>query len=124
MLRSYVVAAVVFGLGASTVFAGDFSGNQGAAQSGEQSTVQASDQSSGIDLNRWASDPVYLSDTEASAIGGYFETQVKSEHITPRGLVVADKGVEVQPAAGLTFDLFDGNGFVDKISTTLAFGTA
>jgi hypothetical protein len=73
-----------------------------------------------VDANLFSPSPLFLSDAGQTplAIHGYMETQVKTEHITPRGLIIADRGVEVQPAAGLTFDLYDGQGFLNNISTT------
>lgn len=64
------------------------------------------------------SDSAPQSQPLGSAIHGYMETQIKTAHITPRGLVIADNGVEIQPAAGLTFDLLDGDGLLDKASAT------
>ena len=63
--------------------------------------------------------PLFLSDVpEALNIHGYVETQFKTMHITPRGLIVADKGVEIQPVGALTFDLYQSDGFVNDISAT------
>ena len=64
--------------------------------------------------------PSYLSDTaEPLDLHGYVETQLKTAHITPRGLIIADRGVEVQPAAGLIFDFYKGTGLIDKASLTV-----
>lgn len=63
--------------------------------------------------------PLLLSDLpEVLNIHGYVETQFKTAHITPRGLVVADKGVEIQPVGALTFDLYQGDGLVNDVSVT------
>jgi hypothetical protein len=63
--------------------------------------------------------PLLLSELPQTLnIHGYVETQFKTAHITPRGLVIADKGVEIQPVGALTFDLYQGDGFVNDLSVT------
>jgi hypothetical protein len=51
-------------------------------------------------------------------IHGYMETLFKTAHITPRGLVIADKGVEIQPVGALSLDLYKGNGLVTDVLAT------
>jgi hypothetical protein len=63
--------------------------------------------------------PFFLQSADLrSAIHGYVDNEVKSAHITPRGLVIADKGVELQPTGALVFDLYEGKGFLDKVTAT------
>lgn len=71
------------------------------------------------DSNATSGLPLFLMDSvQPLEIHGYVETQVKSSFITARGTVVADKGVEVEPVGGLTFDLYHGTGLITNISAT------
>jgi hypothetical protein len=64
--------------------------------------------------------PIYPGDIDQPLdIHGYVESQFKSQHITPRGLVIADHGVEIQPVGGLTFDLYHGESFIKDASATV-----
>jgi hypothetical protein len=55
---------------------------------------------------------------ETPMIHGYAEAPFKTAHITPRGLVIADKGVEFQPSGALRFDLYDGTGLLNNATFT------
>jgi hypothetical protein len=57
-------------------------------------------------------------EVQAPLIHGYIEAPFKTAHITPRGLVVADKGVEIQPSGAFRFDLYDGAGKLNNITFT------
>jgi len=82
-------------------------------------TVHAQDQSVLSDANSLSLSPIYLSDTDQKPdFHGFVETQLKTAHITPRGLIIADHGVEIQPVGALTCDLFEGTGLIDKASVT------
>lgn len=51
-----------------------------------------------------------------SAIHGFAELDFRTDYITPRGLLVTNRGVTMQPVAGLDFDLYDGKGAINNIS--------
>jgi hypothetical protein len=49
-------------------------------------------------------------------IHGFFESQFKTAYITPRGLIVQDKGLVVQPVGGIVIDAYDGAGLLNNIA--------
>lgn len=82
--------------------------------------LHAENQDARVDADALSDRPTYLSDgDERSDIHGYMETQLKTAHITPRGLIIADHGVEIQPVGALTFNLLDRPEFIDKVSATV-----
>jgi len=84
-------------------------------------TPQASSQSNSSTAGaQAASGTQFLDDAAAAdrpAIHGFFDVPFKTAYITPRGLVVQDKGLVVQPVGGLIFDLYDAtDGPVNNVS--------
>lgn len=54
---------------------------------------------------------------EPSAIHGFFDYSLKNAYITPRGLLVTNKGETMQILSGLVFDLYDDKtGVVNNVS--------
>ena len=82
-------------------------------------SAYAQNQTAPVDSGNSVALPLYMSDSDQPLdIHGYVETQAKSSHISARGTVFADKGVEVQPVGALTFNLYQGTTLVDKVSAT------
>ena len=52
-------------------------------------------------------------------IHGFFESQFKTAYITPRGLIVQDKGLVVQPVGGIVIDAYDGAGLLNNIAVQM-----
>jgi|GEM_PF-6663844 len=55
-----------------------------------------------------------LSDGGGPALHGFVDLRVSHAYITPRGLVVENAGVVVQPLAGLVFDIYKGDGAIQS----------
>jgi hypothetical protein len=56
---------------------------------------------------------------EPSAIHGFVDFSLKNAYITPRGLLVTNKGVTLQVLNGLVFDVYDNpTGAVNNVSLT------
>ncbi len=51
------------------------------------------------------STPVLAADAPGSSIHGFFDLSVKNDYLTPRGLLVHNKGEAVQVLDGLVLDL-------------------
>ena len=61
-------------------------------------------------------------DPEPSAIHGFVDLAFKNAYITPRGLLVTNKGLTAQLLTGLAFDLYDdANGSINNVSISGGF---
>src|ERR1700744_5227723 len=49
-------------------------------------------------------------DAPGSAIHGFADISIKNDYITPRGLLVTNKGLTTQIDGGLVFDLYNNKG--------------
>jgi hypothetical protein len=56
------------------------------------------------------STPVLAADAPGSSIHGFFDLSVKNDYLTPRGLLVHNKGEAVQVLDGLVLDLYSAPG--------------
>jgi hypothetical protein len=114
MYRFGVLFLGIVTFSALFVRAGDLGGD-GQQLADPPTSQSSSTQPQGFSLAQ----PLCLDNAGAgAAIHGYVDTELKSAHITPRGLVIADKGVELQPTGALVFDLYDGNGVIDNVTAT------
>jgi hypothetical protein len=61
-------------------------------------------------------------DSDPSALHGFVDLAFKNSYITPRGLLVTNKGVTYQLLTGLAFDLYkDPNGPINDVSVSGGF---
>lgn len=66
--------------------------------------------------------PAIADEAGPSAIHGFVDLQLKNAYITPRGLLVTNKGVTTQVLTGLAFDLYgDPSGFVNDVTVVGGF---
>ena len=63
--------------------------------------------------------PAVAQADEPSAIHGFFDYSLKNAYITPRGLLVTNKGMTMQILGGLAFDLYDDpKGTINSVNFT------